>query len=186
MINIGWEIVLLILIIIVLLLWIFLRNVTFSTGIKEEEIKQEEEIKEEIKDQRKFASVGEKLCCLVYEEYVKKKVKNNVRPSFLKNPKTNHLLQYDVYDEENKLAIEYNGEQHYIFPNKWIKDIKEFEESQYRDKLKEKLSKNNGIFLIVVPYTVDTENKKRLTHEQRKKRIENFLIPILNSYFSNV
>lgn len=187
-----WEIIILILIIIILLIWIFFRGYFFPPEFPEEKFpeEEEEELKEEekeplLKKEKKFASIGEKVCYEIYEEYVGYEVHNNIRPKFLRNPETGYPLQYDIYDGKKKIAIEYNGEQHYVFPSKWIKSKKLFDDLLYRDKLKEKLSKDNGIFLITVPYTVDTMDDngkyKRYTEQERKEKIKSFLMPILNN-----
>lgn len=49
-----------------------------------------------------------------------------VRPNWLINPKTNRRLELDMYNYHNKLAIEYNGLQHYIYPNYYHKSINDF------------------------------------------------------------
>jgi len=74
----------------------------------------------------------------------------NVRPNFLKNPQTGRNLELDGYCEELKLAFEYDGRQHY---EPWNKNKpEELIEVQKRDKLKDKLCKENDITLIRIPY----------------------------------
>ena len=73
-------------------------------------------------------------------------------PSFLKG------LQYDGYNEELKIAIEYHGIQHYK-PVKKFGGEKKFKKIQERDARKIKLSKLNNITLIIVPYTVTNFEK---------------------------
>ena len=73
-------------------------------------------------------------------------------PSFLEG------LQYDGYNEELKIAIEYHGIQHYK-PVKFFGGEKRFKIQQERDEKKLRLSKLNNITLIVVPYTVTNFEK---------------------------
>jgi hypothetical protein len=53
-----------------------------------------------------------------------------------------------------KIAFEFNGRQHYEFPNAFHKKIKEFLEQVINDLLKKKLSIENNIFLIIFPYWI--------------------------------
>jgi hypothetical protein len=77
-----------------------------------------------------------------------------VRLSILKNDKTGKDLELDIYNEELKLAIEYNGRQHYEYIPYFHKNYEAFLDQKYRDDLKRELCKKNGITLIEVPYTV--------------------------------
>ena len=133
---------------------------------------------------RKFGSISEKITCKVFEEFLGREVLNNIRPDFLKNPKTKRNLELDMYDPITKIAVEYNGAQHYqnvaAFGNN-------FKDQQERDILKRKLCEENGIVLIVVPYTIDSgipDDKGGYkyisrTIQEKEKRIYNFLVPLL-------
>lgn len=77
-----------------------------------------------------------------------------VRPSFLKNPETNRNLELDCYNHELKLAVEYNGEQHYKFPNFISKTEDEWIQQARRDDFKRRSCDKHGVFLITVPYTI--------------------------------
>lgn len=79
----------------------------------------------------------------------------NVRPDWLKNPKTLKCLEIDCYNNELKIGVEYNGAQHYIYPNKFHKTRKQFDDQQYRDMVKIEICKKLGIHLISVPYKID-------------------------------
>lgn len=146
--------------------------------------------------ERKFKSIPEMLSCKIFEEYLGREVLVNVRPDILRNHETNTNLEYDIYDPINKIAIEYNGEQHYIFPSGYIKDEKDFKNQIFRDNLKKKLSEENGIFLIVIPFTIDTckvnsKNEKgytkipNITIEKREQKLKEYLYPILDEFFNN-
>lgn len=77
-----------------------------------------------------------------------------VRPSFLKNPETGRNLELDGYCEELGVAFEYQGAQHYKFPNKYHKTHEEFFAQIGRDQFKVDRCAELGIVLIVVPYTL--------------------------------
>ncbi len=80
----------------------------------------------------------------------------NVRPKFMSNPETGRNLELDCYNSYLKLALEYNGKQHYEYTEKFHKcNIQNFYNQQQRDELKSYLCKKNGIDLIVVPYYED-------------------------------
>jgi hypothetical protein len=75
------------------------------------------------------------------------------RPDFLINPKTGRRMELDGYCPQLKMAFEYNGQQHYVYPNSWHKTQQEFEDQLFRDALKKRLCENEGIYLITIPYT---------------------------------
>lgn len=69
-------------------------------------------------------------------------------------------LELDGYNDDLKLAIEYNGSQHYIEQkNHFHKIAGSFDAQLQRDKQKEDECKELGITLIVVPYTYNTFTK---------------------------
>lgn len=61
-------------------------------------------------------------------------------------------LEFDGFNEEHKIAIEYQGYQHYIFPNYFHTSKEEFYSQQNRDLLKREYCKLNGIYLIEIPF----------------------------------
>lgn len=80
------------------------------------------------------------------------------RPSFLRNPETGELLEYDCFNEELRLAAEHNGEHHYVYPNTFHRSEEEFSGQLRRDSYKLKISEENGIYLIRVPYWVPMDD----------------------------
>ena len=78
------------------------------------------------------------------------------RPRFLNNPVTfgTNNLELDCYNEELKLAVEYDGAQHFKFIPHFHKTNEAFMNQRYRDYMKDQMCKENGIVLIRVPYTV--------------------------------
>lgn len=85
-------------------------------------------------------------------------MKTGVRPKFLKNPETKRNLEYDLYDSDLKLAIEYQGITHAEWPNYSGQTKKQFKEQLRRDDLKLRLSDLNGVYLISVPHVVDYDS----------------------------
>lgn len=107
-----------------------------------------------IPSQRKTESKGERICKEVAERLFKRPF-HKIRPDFLKNDKTGKNMEIDMYNDELKLGIEYNGIQHYKFSPYYHRNgQKDFEGQIYRDKLKEQRCEENEIKLIVVPYLV--------------------------------
>ena len=76
------------------------------------------------------------------------------RPKFL------NKLEYDCYNDDLKLALEYNGIQHYEYsPFFHSNNRKKFEKQKENDKLKKELSHQNRIYLIVVPHWILDKEK---------------------------
>jgi hypothetical protein len=87
--------------------------------------------------------------CIDYIEKLTNKLFKKSYPNYLNG------LELDGYNEEMMLAIEYNGEQHYEYNDFFHKGNKEnLTKQQERDKLKNELCHQNGIFLITIPYNI--------------------------------
>lgn len=76
------------------------------------------------------------------------------RPDFLKNPVTGNNLEIDCFNPTLKLGVEYNGQQHYSFTSFFHKNVEASTNQKYRDELKRRMCRENGIHLIEVPYTI--------------------------------
>jgi hypothetical protein len=88
----------------------------------------------------------EKLCINIIEEI-------SGLQFFKTRLKILQYLELDGFNEEYKIALEYNGEQHYIYnPHFHRNDIEDLYKQQHRDALKKELCEQNSIYLIVVPY----------------------------------
>jgi len=101
----------------------------------------------------KFVSRGEKMCCEIMSKIYGKPF-TTVRPPWLKNPETKRNLELDCYNQDLKIAVEYNGIQHYEWPNFTNQSREEFQNQVRRDELKVRLCDHYGVYLITVPYTV--------------------------------
>jgi len=114
-------------------------------------------------------SKGEKKC-REFLEYLFGKPFVNCRPEFMINPVTNQPLELDCYNEELKLAIEYQGQQHYTFNKMMHQNSKHcFQNQQYRDHIKRDLCKQNGIQLVEVPYNIPEEKIPDFLYLELKK-----------------
>ena len=102
---------------------------------------------------RNNESKGEYICRQILNKMYNKKF-ISCRPNFLKNPKTGRNLELDGYNAELHIAFEYNGKQHYEYPNRYHKTQEEFQQQVRRDKWKLEQCELNGIYLIRIPYTV--------------------------------
>lgn len=104
-------------------------------------------------------------------------------------------LELDIYNPDIGVAIEYNGIQHYVFPNWYHKfnmeDYTKFWQQRDRDKIKPDLCDRNGTYLIVVPFNIHRNGveaiddieawlrymhpeavQRRLMEQKEKQRIE--------------
>lgn len=108
---------------------------------------------------QKKESEGEKYCRDILEEIFSVPFPS-VRPKFLKNPLTNRSLEFDCYNHKLRLALEYNGYQHYTFPNVYHKSETAFRAQLKRDEIKKDICDKLGITLIIVPHTVQISDLK--------------------------
>jgi hypothetical protein len=67
----------------------------------------------------------------------------------------NVLLEFDIGIVSKKLLVEYNGIQHYEYPNFFHKSRYDFEDQVARDHLKEELAVANGWNFLAIKYTED-------------------------------
>jgi hypothetical protein len=97
------------------------------------------------------------------------------RPNILRNSVTSENgsdfnLELDCYNERLKLAVEYNGQQHYKYIPYFHKTRDAFQNQKYRDYMKRDLCQKNGIMLIEVPYTVKVVDIENYIKSELKKK----------------
>ena len=114
---------------------------------------------------KSFESKGETECRRVIESITGKPFKKT-RPTFLQNNVSGQTLELDCYNEELNLAVEYNGEQHYKFIPYFHPNKESYYNLRYRDDIKQRLCKQNGVTLITVPYTVKHDDIKKFIISQ--------------------
>lgn len=90
-----------------------------------------------------------------------------VRPPELRSPETGRNLEIDVYSDNiwvngvrYKIGVEYNGIQHYIYPNFTGQTVEQFKAQIRRDVFKRQAADYHGIYLITVPYTVKEKDMR--------------------------
>lgn len=120
----------------------------------------------------KTESKGEIECRRVLEKIFNKPF-NKARPNFLNNPVTggNFNLELDCYNEELKIAVEYNGVQHYKYVPYFHKNKEAFLNQKYRDDMKRRICKEKRIILIEVPYSVKVENIEMFIKNELKMKL---------------
>ena len=131
------------------------------------------DIKQSINPKDNKDSKGETECRRVLEKFFDRPF-SKARPNFLNNVVTGgtHNLELDCFNEELRIAVEYDGIQHTKYIPFFHKNKEHFLNQKYRDELKNMICKQNRILLIRVPYTIKIEN------------IEKYLLNELNKYFS--
>jgi len=105
---------------------------------------------------RKYGSKGEQICCETMEKIYGVPFRSQW-PIWLRNPETGGSLEIDCYNEDLKIGVEYNGIQHYVYPNHFHKTKEEFIAQCRRDQYKLETCDRNGVYLITVPYNVPHE-----------------------------
>lgn len=107
--------------------------------------------------------INENKCREVFEKLFKVSFLKS-RPKFLLKIETNRLLELDGFNDDLKLAFEYDGEQHFnpVYGTDHLLKM------QKNDALKDDLCKKNNVILIRIPYTID--NKEKFIKEELDKR----------------
>ena len=105
------------------------------------------------KKQKKGGCKHEDECKRILEKQYNKKF-TKIRPEFLKNPKSGRNLELDMYNNDLKLALEYQGAQHRVYTPYFHKSYEDFLSQVERDTYKKKKCEEEGIKLICVPDTV--------------------------------
>lgn len=89
-----------------------------------------------------------------------------IRPNFLRNEVTGYNLEIDLYNNELKLAVEVQGDQHYRFTPFFHRNKETFLNQRYRDEMKKQKCIKAGITLIEIPYSVGEKGLKKYLLEQ--------------------
>ena len=87
-----------------------------------------------------------------YEKYLKEKPILEKTFDWLYNPKTNKKLRIDAYFPESKIALEYNGPQHYMIDKRYTTSKDMLTYRQELDRLKITLLQEHDINVITVHY----------------------------------
>jgi hypothetical protein len=84
-------------------------------------------------------------------------------PEWLINDLTERQMELDGFNVENKIAFEFQGEQHYKLCG-WNNE-NSLKELQYRDELKKKLCKDNNVILLIIYESSKTKRWSGLLEE---------------------
>jgi hypothetical protein len=96
---------------------------------------------------------SEEECRAIFEKITNKTFPHS-KPSWLVNPETGKHMELDGYCQELKLAFEFDGRYHFKNKNK-----DDTEKNFYRDRIKDRLCKKNGIRLIRIPHYIVDKNR---------------------------
>ena len=121
-------------------------------------IKNRDFRKEQPTDERKKSESKIEYHAKTVAERLFQKPFNKIRPDWLNNEVTGHNLEIDLWNEELKLAIEVQGQQHYKYIPFFHKNYETFLCQRYRDVIKKLLLERRQIKLIEIPYNVKPEN----------------------------
>ena len=90
------------------------------------------------------------------------------RPCWLRNT-TGYAMELDMVCPELNIAVEYNGRQHYFFPNDFHKTRQEFDDQVKRDDLKRTLCARKGMRLVEIVSNGDVNVEIASFREQCEK-----------------
>lgn len=111
------------------------------------------------KEARGVISKGEDVCFNAIEKLTNEKFKRQVRPDWLRNPETGRCLELDIYSKKLRIAVEYNGRQHYEYVPFFHKNgKKDLEDQIRRDTYKADTCNKHGVHLITVPYNIKNKD----------------------------
>lgn len=109
-------------------------------------------------------NVKENLCRKIFEDKFSRLFPNK-KCNWMKSEK-GYPLELDGYNEDLKLAFEYNGIQHYKIDGFLIKNDKDLDKIKKRDNLKRELCKLQGIKLIEIPYNIKNRELEPYINKQ--------------------
>lgn len=121
------------------------------------------------KQKKKRENKTENKCRSILEKIYNRSFPS-IRPDYLKNPKTGKNLELDCYNDELKLALEYNGIQHYKYSPYFHKSKKDFYSQVHRDDWKRDKCQEMGITLIEVPHWVASYRLEPFIVNELKKK----------------
>lgn len=101
--------------------------------------------------------------CRELLEYMLQMPLPKVRPPWLVNPTTKRRLELDMYNEENRIAFEYDGAQHDVFTPHFHANEHHFEYRRLLDRLKTELCREKGVLLMRIPWSEVSASDRSLT-----------------------
>ena len=68
-------------------------------------------------------------------------------------------MELDMYNDEHKIAVEYNGAHHYEYPNDYHTCIDDFNKQVQRDREKAVICVQQGVRLLIVRAQANIEDE---------------------------
>jgi len=118
--------------------------------------------------------VNEERCSVIFEKIFDQKRDGErlqfkkVRPWWLVNHETGYCLELEGYCKQLKLAFEYDGIQHYEYPNPFHRSEREFLQQRKRDQMENRKCKICGVTLIRIRY--DERDLEGYIRKELRKR----------------
>lgn len=91
--------------------------------------------------------------CRALLEYMLQMLLPKVRPKWLVNPTTKRRLELDMYNEQHRIAFEYDGAQHDVYTPHYHVNAHHFEYRKLLDRLKAELCREHGVLMIRIPWS---------------------------------
>lgn len=111
---------------------------------------------------------NESRCREIFESIFQKPFPT-IRPNFLKRV-NGYNMELDGYNNDLKLAFEYQGAQHYGFNTRFHRSEKDYNDQVIRDTEKRELCKKANVTLIEIPYRVRYEKLESYIREQLRNK----------------
>lgn len=136
------------------------------------------------------SSAGERATRVALEELFPGRRFPKSRPNFLRNPVTSkhgetptpeilledpldegairgqHYLEIDCFNRELGIGVEYQGRQHTTYIPFFHRSVDAYENMKYRDNLKRRLCRENGIILLEIGYETAVGDIKGVLREK--------------------
>ena len=123
------------------------------------------------KKKKKKVNKHEDECRRILEKIFNKKFPSRRHDiPWLINPITGSHLELDMYCEELKLAVEYDGRQHVEMVPMFHKNEIQASYQRTKDRLKDKLCKKHKVELIRIPHRIKFDNLEEYITEELTKR----------------
>jgi len=148
----GRLVILIIVILIVLFYWSWKKDTIVVTVEKPTFFKPKPKPEKAVKS--KAPNSREEKCRDIFETLTGKAYPT-IRPNWLRNPETGRKLELDGYCADLRSAFEYNGKQHYEYPNAFHKTRMDFDKLVQRDKIKMETCESYGVKLLTIPYDIE-------------------------------
>ena len=99
--------------------------------------------------------------CEIFEQIFKVEFRKKRFYCFIKMDGKKSNIEFDGYNEELKIAFEYQGYQHYIYPNFFHKNKLQFQKQRSKDLFKQQFCLTNNIKLVIIPYWIKEKDFKK-------------------------